>query len=317
MRRGFAMLHRSTSTRPRILTLAVGLVAVLSMSLGLTSAGAGQPADRIALPDGSQPEGLAISKRGLFYTGSLADGTIWVGDVGTGRIRRLVPGGQGRVAVGVEVRGRYLWVAGGDTGMAWVFRRSGRLVHTYRFEPGGFINDVVVTRRAAFFTDSVEPYLYRVPIDGGRPTGQQQVETRPLSGDLVFEEGFNANGIDRVPGTSMFVLVQSNTGELFALRQSGHTREIDLGGKKVASGDGVLVIDDIVYVVQNFLNKVAKVRLSDDLSTGQVVDRWSDPDFDVPTSIDEHGGTLYVVNARFTTPPEPDTRYWIASTPRR
>ena len=132
----------------------------------------------------------------------------------------------------------------------------------------------------------------------------------------MFEDGFNANGIDRVRGTSTFVVAQSNTGELFAVRPSGRTREIDLGSEDVESGDGVLVVDHVAYVVQNFLNTVAKVRLSDDLATGRVVSRTSDPDFDVPTSIDTHGGALYLVNARFTTPPEPDTPYWIAPIPK-
>ena len=310
------MRHRSTFTRRTIRTLAVVALAALAVPSGLASASAAQLPDRIALPDGSQPEGLSITNSGTFYTGSLADGTIWVGDVETGDVRRLVPGGAGRVAVGVEVRGRFLWAAGGDTGMAWVFRRNGDLVRTYHFEPGGFVNDVVVTRRAAYFTDSLEPYLYRVPIEHGRPAGRGRVEARPLSGDLVFEDGFNANGIDRVPGTSMFVVVQTNTGELFAVRPSGRTREIHLGSGDVASGDGVLVDGRVAYVVQNFLNQVAKVRLSDDLSSGRVVSTTSDPDFDVPTSIDEHGGALYLVNARFTTTPEPDTPYWIAPIPK-
>jgi hypothetical protein len=31
----------------------------------------------------------------------------------------------------------------------------------------------------------------------------------------------------------------------------------------------------------------------------------------VPTTIDEHGKSLYAVNARFTTPPRPDVEYWV------
>ena len=313
--REFIVRCRSRLTGRTILIFALVTVASLAVSTVLSSA-RGLP-HRIPLPAGSQPEGLAISHDGRFYTGSLADGTIWVGDVNGGYVRELVPGGAGRVAVGVEVRGRFLWVAGGDTGMAWVFRRSGALVRTYHFEPGGFVNDVVVTPRAAFFTDSFEPSLYRVPIDDeGLPSGQRGVEARPLRGDLVFEDGFNANGIDRVPGTAMFVLTQTNTGELFAVRPSGRTREIDLGGRRVPDGDGVLVVGHVAFVVQNFPNKVAKVRLSEDLSSGRVVGRTMDPDFDVPTSIDKHRGALYVVNARFNTTPEPDTPYWIAPFPK-
>jgi len=274
---------------------------------------AGPGSERIPLPDGSQPEGLAITRRGVFYTGSLADGTIFRGDVRTGKVRVLASGAAGRSAAGVEVRGRLLWVAGGETGKAWVYRRSGRLIRTYEFDPGGFANDVVVTKRWAFFTDSVEPFLYRVRIrDDGLPAGQGSVRSIPLTGDIEYEGGFNANGIDVDRGTRRFVMVQSNTGKLFVVRPRGHTREIDLGGERVDSGDGLLLQGDVVFVVQNFLNQVAKVRLSAGYRNGNLVSRTTDPDFDVPTSIDVLGDRLFVVNARFTTPPSPDTRYWIA-----
>ena len=287
------------------------------LALGLAQPAIAAIPERILLPDGSQPEGLAITNNGTFYTGSLADGTIYVGDIRTGDVRVLVPGGAGRSAVGVAIRGGYLWVAGGETGKAWVYRRDGSLVRTYYFDPGGFVNDVVVTKRAAYFTDSFEPFLYRVPIaDDGVPSGPSGVQARPLSGDIAYEEGFNANGIDVDRGAARFVMVQLNTGELFQVRPSGWTREIDLGGPKVSMGDGVLLQGNIVYVVQNFLNKVAKVRLSDDFRSGRVLSRTTDPDFDVPTSIDVFGDFLYLVNARFTTPPAPDTDYWIAPIPR-
>jgi hypothetical protein len=293
----------------------LGLCASL-LVIGASPAVAGAVPDRIPLPNGSQPEGLAISNAGRFYTGSLADGTIYVGRIETGNVRVLVPGGAGRVAVGVEVRGSYLWVAGGDTGMAWVFRRNGRLVRTYDLG-GGFVNDVVVTARAAYLTDSFEPVLHVVPIRAdGVPAGTGSVEARSLTGDITYEEGFNANGIDVDRGTSQLVMAQSNTGKLFRVRPSGRTREIDLGGGSVESPDGLLLQGDLVYVVQNFLNQVATVRLSDDLLRGRVLRHTTDPDFDIPTSVDAFGGALYLVNARFTTPPTPDTRYWIAAIPR-
>jgi hypothetical protein len=291
-----------------ILALAASVV-VLTMAPASGGTGSG----RIPLPAGSQPEGLAITRHGIFYTGSLADGTIFRGDVRTGKVRVLASGAAGRSAAGVEVRGPLVWVAGGESGKAWVYRRSGRLIRTYVFGPGGFVNDVVVTKRWAFFTDSVEPFLYRVRIrDDGLPAGRNSVRSVPLTGDIEYEAGFNANGIDVDRGTRRFVMVQSNTGKLFLVRPGGRTREIDLGGERVDSGDGVLLQGGNVFVVQNFLNQVAKVRLSADLRSGNVVSRTTDPDFDVPTSIDGLGDRLYVVNARFTTPPTPHTKYWIA-----
>jgi hypothetical protein len=304
---------RRRSLRRRSVSLSI--ILAVAASLPVANASAAIP-DRIPLPRGSQPEGLAISSDGSFFTGSIADGTIYEGDIETGDVHVFAPGGAGRSALGIEARRGLVWVAGGETGKAWVYRRNGQLIRTYDFDPGGFVNDVVVTKRAAYFTDSFEPFLYRVPIVYGEPVGRAGVEARPLSGDIAYEDGFNANGIDVDRGRSRFVMAQLNTGELFVVRPSGHTREIDLHGKKVRSGDGVVLKGHIVYVVQNFLNKIAKVRLSDDLRRGRVRSRTRDADFDVPTSVDLFDGGLYVVNARFTTPATPDTRYWIAGIPR-
>jgi hypothetical protein len=42
-----------------------------------------------------------------------------------------------------------------------------------------FVNDVIATRDAAYFTDSVNQQLYRVPLEGPRTFGAP--ETVPLS----------------------------------------------------------------------------------------------------------------------------------------
>jgi hypothetical protein len=70
----------------------------------------------------------------------------------------------------------------------------------------------------------------------------------------------------------------------------------------VPNGDGILLTGKTLYVVQNQLNRVAVIALSADLSSGRVVTRLTDPDFSVPTTIDDHGRRLYAVNARFGTP---------------
>ncbi len=62
-------------------------------------------------------------------------------------------------------RGR-IFVAGGNTGSAFVYDAgSGANITSYQLSTGGsFINDVVVTKNAAWFTDSSKPVLYRVPL---------------------------------------------------------------------------------------------------------------------------------------------------------
>ena len=126
----------------------------------------------IRLPDGFQPEGIAIAGN-TFYVGSIPTGAVYRGDLRTGAWREpLVPGGAGKAAIGVEVRPR----AASSSPAARRGRRS-----STRARPGGagdvpahdgptFINDVVVTRNAAWFTDSLNPVLYRVRSAAtGRP----------------------------------------------------------------------------------------------------------------------------------------------------
>jgi hypothetical protein len=75
------------------------------------------------------------------------------------------------------------------------------------------------------------------------------------------------------------------------------------------NGDGLLLQGKTLYVVQNTLNRIAIVQLTPDLASGTVSGFLTDPDFDVPTTIDRFGNRLYAVNARFGTPPGPSTTY--------
>ena len=76
--------------------------------------------ETIPLPNGWQPEGIAIGKGTTFYVGSIPTGAIFRGDLRTGKGSTLVSGASGRAAVGVaHDRGR-LFVAGGPTGKGFV-----------------------------------------------------------------------------------------------------------------------------------------------------------------------------------------------------
>ena len=43
------------------------------------------------------------------------------------------------------------------------------------------------------------------------------------------------------------------------------TREVDLGGATLANGDGMLLAGRVLFVVQNRLNQIAVVKLSQSL----------------------------------------------------
>lgn len=276
----------------------------------------------IALPAGWLPEGIAVGKGSTFYSGSRANGAIYRGDLRTGEGAVFAPGATGRVAVGlaVDLRGRYLFAAGGPTGEAHVYDAgTGALVASYELtSPGTFVNDVIVTRDAAYFTDSARAFLYRVALGpGGFVDPAATVEQLPLGGDWVQVAGFNANGIEATPSGDWLIVVNSTTGALFRVDpETGDATEIDLGGASVTAGDGILLHGSTLYVVRNRLNVIAVVELSPDLLEGTVTREITSPRFDVPTTIAEFGSSLYAINARFTTPPTPTTPYSVVKVPR-
>jgi sugar lactone lactonase YvrE len=292
-------------TRALSLAGAAGaVVAAVATFAGATGAAANKAfPEVIALPTGFQPEGLEIGRGNTFYVGSVATGAVYRGNLRTGSGAVFIRGGAGRTATGIELdRFNQLFVAGAATGKAFVYdSRSGALLRTYTFASAPtFVNDVVVTTKAAYFTDSQKAVLYRVPLGPGRAFGNAQ--TIPLSGDFTLASGFNLNGIDATQNGKTLVAVQSNTGKLFRIDpNTGVARQISLGGESVPNGDGILLAGRTLYVVQNRDNRVAVIALSATLASGRVVTRLTDADFDVPTTLDDHGRRLYAVNARFGT----------------
>jgi hypothetical protein len=284
--------------------------------LPATAAARGFP-DTIRLPDGWQPEGIAAGHGTSLFVGSLAPGgAIWAGDARTGAGAVRVPPHEGRSAVGIKVDRRdRIFASGGPTGDAYVYdARTGEDLAAYNLAPEGvetFVNDVVLTRRAAYFTDSLNQQLYVLPLGRrGELPEQDDVRTLPLSGDYVHVPGFNLNGIEAADGGRVLISVQIATGKLFTIEpHSGRTREIDLGGAVLSNGDGLLLFGRTLFVARNRSNLIAVVRLDGRLKSGRVVRELTDPDFDVPTTLAFAAGRLYTVNARFGTEPTPTTRY--------
>jgi sugar lactone lactonase YvrE len=270
--------------------------------------------DRIPLPNGWQPEGIAIGNGTTFYVGSIPTGAVYRGDLRTGKGAVLVRGAPGRAATGLKHdRGR-LFVAGASTGKAFVYdARSGATIRELRLATGAepaFVNDVVVTRDAAYFTDSFRAVLYRLPLaKNGRPAAAAR--TLPLTGDFRLVPGeFNLNGIDATPSGDELLAVQSTTGKLFTIDpRTGATSEVRLGGATLPNADGIVLSGRTLYVVQNRLNRISVVQLRPSLASGAVRRAITSPAFRVPTTAALHGAGLYAVNARFDTAAEPSTDY--------
>lgn len=294
-------------SRSRLFTIAA-LVGVLSLGLVAPAEAKkhSRHPDSIALPNGFRPEGITIGERPIAYLGSLANGDIYAADLRTGK-GKVVVKGPGTPSVGLKVSadGRTLYVAGGPSGQARVIDLKSGTTRTYTLstEPS-FINDVVLTKAAAWFTNSSRAELYRL----SRRTGV--VTTIPLRGAWEQVDGFNANGIALTPNRRALLVVNSTTGALFRVNPAtGRATRVDLGGATLTSGDGLLVQGRRLYVVRNSLNQVAVFRLNANGTKGSPLKVLTSPAFDVPTTVAAFKGSLYLPNARFSTPPTPDTVY--------
>lgn len=298
--------------RSRLRLLFAALFAAL-LSVALVAPAEARPRydypDRIELPVGFQPEGITIGKAPYAYVGSLADGDIYRADLRTGE-GKVISEGPGTPSVGLKLdKSGRLYVAGGPSGTARVVNtRTGNYRSYVLTTKPSFINDVVLTKRAAWFTNSQQPELYRLSRDGRR-----QVTTLPLSGDWEQTDGFNANGIAVTPDGRALLVVQSSTQTLFRINpRTGVARTVDLGGFALVNGDGLLVRGRTLYVVQNRLSEVAVFRLDRDGRAGSLVKVLPVPDSDVPTTVAAYRDSLYLPNARFGISDPPTADYWIS-----
>ncbi|HSE09317.1 MAG TPA: hypothetical protein VLB29_11685 [Nocardioidaceae bacterium] len=258
----------------------------------------------IPIPDDFQPEGIAV-KGSTFYVGSLNDGDIYRGDLRSGSGKVLVDV-SGRAALGLKVdKHRHrLFVAGGPFGRAYVYGlKKGRTLANIRLTRAKrtLVNDVVVTRHAAYFTDTFAPKIYKLPIRADGSLGRPRAIT--VKGPAAAPtDGFGLNGIDATPGGRTLIVDHTDFGALFTIDpRNGKSRRIAITKGSLVKGtlDGILLERRHLWVVENTENAVVKLRLSKTLRWARVKARLTDPLFRVPTTVADYGCKLALVNARF------------------
>jgi hypothetical protein len=309
-------MMRRISTFVVLSVLSVGTAVMAGSDV---AAGApGLKAD-IPLPNGFQPEGFTIGRGTSFYAGSLADGSVFRGDLVTGKGSILVPGTPGAMKTGLKVdRFNRLWAATASGGGAAVYdARTGKPLASYQFttDPNTFVNDEIVTPEAVYFTDSNRPFLYVVPLrhDGKLP-GQSAVRSLALRGPAADATAFN-NGIVATPDGRL-VVVQMVAGRLVSVDpRTGRSRVVGLHGYSVVNGDGLVLRGHTLWVVRNSDSLVAVLRLDPGFRSGRLERERTGPQLRVPSTGDLFGPWLYVVNARFDVTPTPTTDYNVVRVP--
>ena len=317
----------------------VAVLAILGLAAGAAVASAGRGHDHSGRghdhggrggaerlftlqPDpAGNPEGVAFDRRSrAFFVGITTDGAIYRGTLGSKTVSPFIPGAAGKSAVGLKVRRGKLYVAGGATGLITVYDLATKqVVATFDTDDGGFLNDLVVTRRGdVFVTDSVRQTLWHVTGEQVR-AGSGDPQALDVSQEIQYQAGaFNLNGIVAKGGRRL-VVVNGFNGKLFRIELNddrASIREIDeIEGATVPGGDGMLLDRGRLVVVQggaapqlSFLKlrggarraTLERIRKSDKLRGSSTVDRAK--------------GLYLVVNADFATDRTPFT---VAGLPRR
>jgi sugar lactone lactonase YvrE len=284
--------------RPLVVALLLVLLAVVA-----APAAAARPAGVIVLPGASAAEGIARGAGATFYAGDLFRGDIFRGDVQRGTASLFVDAPDGRQALGmkVDVAHGLLFVAGGFTGQAYVYdTRSGATLATYQFgtPPNTVVNDVAVTRRGAWFTDSLQAKLFFVPVSPAGVPGPAR--TLAVSGPAAELNGdFNLNGIQATPDGKTLIVAHSTNGLLYTVDPATGASAA-IAGVSVPAVDGILLEAGRLWAVQNS-NQVSRIRLRPDLTSGVVEKVITSDLFEVPTTAARFGSRLAVVNAKFDT----------------
>lgn len=305
--------QETLSRRPRRVAAAVTIALLCALGVWAPAGAAKPSAQSIVLPGAGSAEGIAIGTGSTFFAGDLLGGDIYRGNLQRGTVSPFIdnPAGE-RQAVGMSVDKKtgYLFVAGGQTGQAYVYdTRTGATVATYQLaDPttGPLINDVAITKDGAWFTDSLHAQLFFIPIGPGGALGPSSTLT--ISGPAAtIPSGVNLNGIVASPDASTLIVGHTANAALYTVdSQTGVSTQIT--GVSVPNVDGIILRGRTLWAVQGFNNQIAVIRLSPDFGAGTVERLITSPLFQVPSTAALHGARLAVVNAKFDTgfPPTAD-----------
>ena len=296
----------------------VGIVAALAVPTSTATADSGhghdgERPDTIDLPAGFVGEGVTVGAHNTFYAGSVfgpTGGQIARGDLrdGTSEVFVSAPIVPAATGLKADLRHNLLWVSGAGTGMAAVYDlKTGAPVValTLTTAASSFINDVIVTRDAAYFTNSFAPEIYRVPVSKQGEVGTP--ETIPLTGPAAetIAGAFNLNGIEAANGRTLIV-INSATGKLFTVdAMTGESALINVDGMTFPTGDGILLNGSTLFVLQNgnpstvAANQIDVIKLRHHRSEGRLIDTITNPLFETATTLARRGDLLVTVNSQF------------------
>jgi hypothetical protein len=316
--------------------LKTSTLAVVFCTLSMGAAAQQNWPEAIAIPTGFEAEGIELGKGHEFFLGGFSfssvlvpafggpahplsefAGAIYKGNLRTGEGAILAPPtGKPVSGLSYDPRTDYLYAATGfvdlvkgnftDQGVIVYDASSGDLIMEIEFGRGIVLNDVLVTRTGVYVTDSLNPDLYKLVLEkGGRLPSNPVVEVIPMRG-FEMVDGFNANGLVGKFDGKQLVIVNTSTGVLYLVdTASGDASPLGINGAEQTfpNGDGLYLDGRTLYILQNFQNKVAVVKLWRDLTGGSFIrnipGEGAPNPLDIATSIIGFGNGIYAINTHF------------------
>lgn len=276
--------------------------------------------DIIPIAAGMEPEGIEMGKDTDFFVGANSwsgnltnAGAIYKGNLLTGEGQILVPPtGKTISGLSYDTRTDYLYAATGyapggfdgpflEQGVKVYAATSGRLLGEIIFGDNIVANDVLVTDKAVYCTDSLSTTLYKIPLENDGKVFSSDFEKIDMTG-FEMAEGFNANGLVGDFDGKQLVIVNITTGVLYLVdTETGAASPVAIKGDEelFPDGDGLYMDGRTLYIMQNFSQKIAVVELSEDLTQGTFVKNLVSNDFSIPTTIIGYGNCIYAVNTHF------------------
>jgi Cu-Zn family superoxide dismutase len=277
-------------------------VTMGSLALPSIATAAEAPSKVYALPEPTLfPEGIGADQRtGWVYVSSQATGAIVRVNPRNGRAEQfLAPGTDGLArGNGVKVDGHGVWIAAGQGGATYLYdTKRARLIQKWAMPATGFRNDLVVTHRGTFVTDSWDPVLWRVRLGAGEAEPWLDLTTTPI----VYTPGsVNLNGIVVTPDERYLIAAHSPEGSLWRIDTRTKTVvKVDLGTESIPAADGLYLDGSTLWAAQNRFGVIAKLRFSENYASAKVLSRVGDTTFRYPTTIDVLDGRMLVVNSQF------------------
>ncbi len=255
-------------------------------------------------------EGIGVDERaGLVYVSATnASGTVYRGEVGSGRLEVWQPPTDGDNGRGIDVddAGR-VYVAGGPAAEVRVFARSGALLAELPTgRAGSFLNDVRVgPDGAAYVSDSSLPVVWRVARGASGWTIEPWLDVSATIPYTPALTDFDLGGITSTPDGRALLLTQGTTGQLWRVDlRTRAVAEVALDGAPLLNADGIVLHGRELYVVQNFVRQVSVLRLGRDWRTARTREVVATPADRTFTTAKLVRGRLLLVDSKFGFPPE-------------